>query len=226
MREAPSASAWACLAVSRSVSACSFCFIASWKRFTASSAVPFAWRAASSAEWRFVSATRRLSSAALRSASAFWLPFSALSAAAFAASASRVASSASRRSFSAFAWAAAAGARRGIVEDLPLERRLAGDDLVERDAEAVDVEARIGEPALALLERQVRRRAGTDRHHAAAHRRWLIVDRGGVGAHARGVEVACDAPVDQRGLAALAEQDVVRRDVAVHDVTLLRIPER
>ncbi|HEU4614517.1 MAG TPA: hypothetical protein VFS15_20620, partial [Kofleriaceae bacterium] len=71
-----------------------------------------------------------------------------------------------------------------------------------------------------MLERQVGRRAGADRHHAAAHRRLVIVDRGL--AAARGVEVARDAPVDERRLAALAEQDVVRRDVAMHDTALVR----
>ena len=43
---------------------------------------------------------------------------------------------------------------------------------------------------------------------------------------ARRIEIARDAPVDQRRLAALAEQDVVRRDVAVHDAVLVRVRER
>jgi len=47
----------------------------------------------------------------------------------------------------------------------------------------------------------------------------------GIGA-ARRVEVARDAPVDQRRLAALAEQDVVRRAVAVHHVALVGIRQR
>jgi len=53
----------------------------------------------------------------------------------------------------------------------------------------------------------------------------LIVDRLVVAAAARRVEVARDAPVDQRGLAALAEDDVVRRAVAVHDAALVRVRE-
>ena len=112
----------------------------------------------------------------------------------------------------------------GRVDGLPHERGPARDDLVERDAEAVDVEARVGLAALALLERQVRRRAGADRHHAAGRDRRARRERGL--APARRVEIARDAPVDQRRLAALAEQDVVRRAVAVHDAPLVRVRER
>ena len=48
----------------------------------------------------------------------------------------------------------------------------------------------------------------------------------GVRAAAGGIEIARDPPVDQRRLAALAEQDVVRGAVAVHDPSFVCVGER
>ena len=87
-----------------------------------------------------------------------------------------------------------------------LERRLAGDELVQHDPERVDVAALVGRIAFDLLRRHVRRRA----EHRAA--------RG----HARVADRAREPEVGDADAALLVDEHVLRLEIAVDDALGVR----
>ena len=90
------------------------------------------------------------------------------------------------------------------------ERRSAGLPLVHETAEAVDVGPEVERDAAEeLLGRGVRRRAEDDHRPSAGGRLHLAL-----------AERRRDAPVGDRGAAALVEENVLGLEVAVHDVVL------
>ena len=93
---------------------------------------------------------------------------------------------------------------------LALERDLAGEHLVEHDAERVQVRLTGHGPAEGLLGRDVVGRA----QHPAVRGQSLLVERAG------------DPEVRDLRRALLVDQDVLRLHVAVHDVAGVRRPER
>ena len=104
------------------------------------------------------------------------------------------------------------------------ERRPSGEHVVEDRAERVDIRALVDTFAARLLARHVRRRA----HHLAD--RGLV--RAGRGAIRRErLLVACrevfrEAPIDDDGLAELADEDVRRLEVAVDHALGVRVRDR
>ena len=109
--------------------------------------------------------------------------------------------------------------RRLVLHDLPhdlnrraaVERRSQGEHLVQRGAQAVDVDARV-EVLLAkrLLRRHVRGRADGVAAHRQADRRL----------------VARQTEVDEHRPAVLAQQHVRRLEIAVNDLRVMRHRQR
>ena len=113
------------------------------------------------------------------------------------------------------AWGLGQPARDDRLDGRPGERRLAGDHLVEHAAQAVDVGSGV-EVSLAgaLLRAHVRRRAHDD---AGAGETVVTAGR---------ADRAADAEVGDQRVAVLAEQDVLRLDVAVKDTMAVGVIER
>ena len=93
---------------------------------------------------------------------------------------------------------------------LAVERHVAGEHLEEHDAQRVEVGLRPDRVAERLLGRDVVRRA----EHPAVGRQPLLVERAG------------DPEVGDLGRALHVDEDVLRLDVAVHDVARVRCAER
>ena len=102
----------------------------------------------------------------------------------------------------------------------PLERRAAGQHLVEHDAEREDVAAVIDPDPARLFGRHVRGGAQNDAGIRAGAmnggRRRLAADR---------LDQLCEAEVDDLGVALLGHHDVGRLQVAVDDALLVRARE-
>jgi hypothetical protein len=97
------------------------------------------------------------------------------------------------------------------VDRVAAERELSRDQAVAHHAQRVLVGAAVHRLALGLLGRHVMGRAD---------------DHPGAGEAARGLQRLRDAEVGQHDPAVVVEQDVRRLHVAVHDATLVGVPQR
>src|SRR5689334_65415 len=86
----------------------------------------------------------------------------------------------------------------------------AAEHLEQQHARAVDVRAQVERPSLHLLRAHVARRAQD------------LAVTGAVGA----VDMLCNAEIDDREAAVLAEHEVLRLEIAVQDALLMDVAER
>ena len=111
------------------------------------------------------------------------------------------------------------GRKAAFAQRLRRERQRAGQQLVEDDAERVDVRARVDRHARSLLGAHVLRRA----EQAAELRRARVVDVD------RPLDRLREAEVDdvrQRLAGLLVDEHVARLEVAMHDTALMRVMDR